>query len=97
MTVGELLRRIDSRELTAWAAYERVAGPLGPERLDILAAIIAATIANANRTKKGKAFKPADFMPNWGQATRAAQPQTEHDHLRLIRGLNRAFGGEERG
>jgi len=96
MTVGELLRRIDSRELTAWAAYERVAGPLGPERLDILAAIIASTIANANRTKKGKALKPADFMPDWEKASRSARPQTEHDHLRLIRSLNRAFGGKER-
>lgn len=29
MTVRELLRRIDSREITEWEAYERAHGPLG--------------------------------------------------------------------
>jgi hypothetical protein len=34
MTVRELLARIDSRELTEWAAYEHYAGPLGPSWSD---------------------------------------------------------------
>jgi hypothetical protein len=91
MTVGELLARIDSRELTAWMAYERVAGPLGPERADMQAAIIASTIANANRGKRGRAFKPEDFIPKWDQIR--PQQQTEQDHLRLVQALNRAMGG----
>lgn len=28
--MGEMLERMSSRELTEWAAYERVAGPVGP-------------------------------------------------------------------
>jgi len=95
MTVGELLARIDSRELTAWAAYERVTGPLGPERADIQAAIIASTIANANQGKRGRRFKPEDFLPRWDQPAAASGDQTGEDHLRLIKSLNRAMGGHD--
>jgi hypothetical protein len=41
MTVRELLARIDSRELTEWAAFERLYGPLGPVRHDYLTAMVA--------------------------------------------------------
>lgn len=34
MTVGELLERIDARELTEWQAFEVVHGPIGPEWRD---------------------------------------------------------------
>ncbi|MEU8264912.1 DUF4035 domain-containing protein [Micromonospora sp. NPDC048999] len=95
--MGELLARIDARELSAWAAYERVTGPLGPDRADIHAAIIASTIANANRGKGGRVAKPEDFIPRWDQrgAAAAAGEQTGEDHLRLIKSLNRAMGGHE--
>lgn len=97
MTVGELLRRIDSRELNAWAAYERVAGPLGPERADIHAGIIASTIANAYRGKRGRRYTPADFIPKWDDLPRRSPAdQDPHDHLRLVRALHRAMGGIER-
>jgi len=91
MPVGELLRRIDSRELTEWMAYERVAGPLGPERADLHAAIVAATVANAMRGKKGRPFKPADFMPQWDRPSPVEQ--TGDDHLRIVKQLQAAFGG----
>ncbi|MCP2339160.1 phage tail assembly protein T [Actinomadura rupiterrae] len=67
MTVGRLLATIDARELAEWSAYERVAGPLGPDRGDYQAAIIAATIANGNRDEKSEPFTPADFLPDWDQ------------------------------
>lgn len=73
-------------------AYERVTGPLGPERADQHAAIIAATVANAMKGKKGRAFKPADFIPKWDQRQPAAQSDT--DHLRIVQGINRALGGQ---
>ena len=62
MTVRELLARIDSAELSEWIAYFQLE-PFGPIRSDLSAGIIAATVANANKGKAGKAFQPVDFMP----------------------------------
>lgn len=62
--MAELLARISSRELTEWAAYELVSGPIGPSRGDFQAALIASTIAAVN-AEKGKAPSLTDFMPNW--------------------------------
>ncbi|WP_431888730.1 phage tail assembly protein T [Nocardiopsis alba] len=87
MPVRELLARTDSAELTEWAAYEKVTGPLGPERADIHAGIIAATIANANSKKK---HKPADFIPRWDKREQSWQEQ-----LAAVRAANRSLGGTE--
>jgi hypothetical protein len=67
MPVGELLRRTTSRELTEWMAFYELE-PFGPERGDLRAGIVAATVANANRDPKKvkKAFEPQDFMPKFG-------------------------------
>lgn len=64
MTVGDMLHRIESRELTEWMAYAQVE-PFGEERADLRAGIVAATIANANRDPKKhpKPFQTAEFMP----------------------------------
>lgn len=64
MPVGELLNRISSKELTEWQAYERLAGPIGPRRDDVLTAEIAYVIASAFRGK-GKEPKLEDFIPDW--------------------------------
>ena len=40
--------------------------PWGEERADLRSAIVASVVANANRGKRGKTFKPADFMPQFG-------------------------------
>ena len=69
MTVGELMGRINSRELTEWSAYERVAGVLGPERDDLHAAMICASVTNAMKAK-GPDAEPADFLPVWDEAER---------------------------
>lgn len=55
---------MDSRELTEWMAFDRVE-PIGGRRSDYQAAIIASTVANANR-HKGRALKPDDFIPEYG-------------------------------
>ena len=62
MTVRELLQRIDSRELAEWMAYYSTE-PFGGTRGDLQAGVIASTIANVNKGKRGKAFTPGDFMP----------------------------------
>lgn len=65
MTVAELLARCSASELTDWIAYERIAGPLGADRLDIHAGIVASTTANVMRQKNSKTYKPKDFIPKW--------------------------------
>ena len=86
--VAELLARVSSAELTDWIAYEEIAGTLGPERDDILNAILCATIANANRDRKTRKATPKDFLPTWDQA-----PQTADQQLAMLRQLNAKHGG----
>ena len=63
MTVRQLLTTIDSKELCEWAGYYSLE-PFGSFRVsDVPAGIIASTIANCNRTKASRSFKPEDFMP----------------------------------
>lgn len=66
MTVRQLLGSIDSRELTEWQIYERENGPLGGERLDILAAKIMALLVRVNASSKDQAkIKDSDYLIKW--------------------------------
>ena len=96
MTRGELLDRIDARELVEWEAYEGVAGPLGSARVDQLFARLMATVANVNRSSKQKPYSVEQFMPNWDPgAPRAPRPQqSPEDQLRAVKSINRRMGGE---
>jgi hypothetical protein len=51
-----------ARHFAEWRAYESLE-PFGPPAEFWRAALVAAVMANANRTKKQKAFQPEDFMP----------------------------------
>ena len=93
MTVRELLERIDSRELSEWAAYEQVEGPLGGPREDVLAAMIASTVHNAAQTKKGKRVTPKDYLPQWDNR----KAQTWEEQLAVVRAINTSLGGSSRG
>lgn len=92
MSVAELLRTHTSAELTQWMAYERVTGPLGPERLDLLHGIQTAVIANANRGK-GKKATPKDFIPEWDQGRKP--PQDWQQMLAAVKAYNRRMGGTD--
>ena len=59
-----------------WMEHHR-RNPFGEERADLRAAIIAATIANANRGKRGKRYKPKDFMPRFGKNRKRVQTAKE--------------------
>lgn len=61
---------MSSRQLSEWVAYNQLE-PFGEERDDLRAAIIASVIANALGGRKGKKFKPKDFMPDFDKATRS--------------------------
>lgn len=73
MTVGELLDRIDSRELTEWRAFELLNGPVSPyDRLDRAAALIAERITYMlsnpkSRQKMERRGGVEQFMPKWGR------------------------------
>ena len=64
MTLGELGERMSAQEFDLWFALHRQA-PLGPERGDLQAGIIASTVANfaGRQMKDGKSARPSDFMP----------------------------------
>jgi len=59
------------------------------ELKDFRVGIVASTIANCNRKKGAKAFKPIDFMPKYGQQT-----QSPDQMMLMAKTLNAAFGGK---
>lgn len=73
-------------------AFEQMTGPLDPRRRgDIQAAIVATTVANAMRSKKGRKAKLTDFLIEWDR--RARQPWQEQ--LAVVEALNRQFKGKD--
>lgn len=62
-------------------------GPLGPERLDLLFAMLMMTIVNIN-SPKGKAPKKLeDFIPRW-DADAPKEPQHPAEMRRILWSLN---------
>jgi hypothetical protein len=57
---------LSASEFAEWLAYNAI-DPIGPERADLNAGIIASVIANVNRDprKQMTAYTAADFMPNY--------------------------------
>lgn len=66
---------MSSREFTEWMAYDTL-DPIGQERADLRAGIIASTVANTARDEKKhpKPFSADEFMPEF-EALRAEKPQ----------------------
>jgi hypothetical protein len=60
-------------EFTEWKAFAEVE-PIGARRADMQTAQICATIANSQRSKKQKAFKVSQFIPDYWQADTDARP-----------------------
>ena len=72
-SVAEAQRSIDSREFAEWLAYDRIS-PIGPERADWRAAMLAATLANVWRGK-GAPLAIADFLPVFDKIPRRRDPR----------------------
>ena len=85
MTAGQL------REWMSYYAME----PWGEERADLRAGIVASTVANVHRGR-AHAFRPADFMPRFGEPARRQSPQAMLAVLRAAAEAARA-GIEARG
>ena len=99
MTVGELLARISSRELTEWALYAEME-PFGETRADLRAGIVASTMANLYQKKGSKALAPADFMPKFGpkeakEPKEPKEPRSGADLLQMVEMWNAALGGKD--
>lgn len=90
MTVGELLARISSRELTEWMIYEQIAGPLGPARADIHTAMIGSWVVNSQRGKRGP-LPLSKFLPAWFEKP----AQTPEEIYRRIQQINAGLGGTD--
>lgn len=65
---------MDAREFLEWQAYHRLS-PIGPERGDLRAGIVAATVANCHRPKGRAAFKPDQFMPKFRRSRRQSDAE----------------------
>ncbi|NYE40684.1 phage tail assembly protein T [Streptomyces fulvorobeus] len=81
---------MDSDEITEWIAYERVTGPLGPRRGDVLHGIHTAVVANT-AAGKGRKARPADFIPEWDQDR---EPDAEQ-MLATARAVTSTLGGTD--
>lgn len=68
--VWAMLAEMTSSELTAWMAFFKLE-PFGELRADFREAAHMALVANMNRKKGSKRFKPEDFMPVWDERDRA--------------------------
>lgn len=77
---------MSSREFSEWIAFDKIS-PIGRERDDFLFALVAWTIAEANRSRKGKKYKISDFIPKWGR--KGKEPQD----WRVIKNKMDAFIG----
>lgn len=88
-----MLGRVSSAELTEWAAYETLSGPLDVRhRVDVAGGIVAATVANANRAKRARTYRPEDFMPEWGRGA----VQTPQQMSTMLMSLTVRMGGTVR-
>ena len=88
MTVGELLSRVSSRELTEWQAYYGLE-PFGEDRNDLRAGIVASTVANVFRKSGTQPYKAQDFMPQFGKPR-----QDWREQLEVVKTINAALGGQ---
>lgn len=87
MTVGEMLARISSRELTEWQILFSE-GPLGEQRADIRSAIIACILVNTYRKKGAPAFEVQDYLDILDPRKKHMRPkQTMAQMKTILQGL----------
>lgn len=91
MTVRQLLRSMDSAELTEWMAFDRIE-PFGDPRADLRAGIVASSVANFSMVQLPRSMSPADFMPFLGTESGGPTllPDPEAQSRLLVQTL---FGG----
>lgn len=81
-----MLAEMTSLQYAEWIAYSRLE-PWGEDRDDLRMGIVASVIANSNRGKGQKPFKPQDFMPDFEPVSEEAQIE------QMIAKARKALGG----
>jgi len=88
MTVGELLSRISSKELSEWMAYFQLE-PFGEGRADLRMGILASLVSNMFTKKGSKRYTPKDFMPEFDK------PKVDwREMLQKVKIINAMFNGK---
>lgn len=92
MTVGELLERISSRELSEWMAFFRLE-PWGAVEEEYRAGLTASVVAETARDEKRrrKPFSPVDFM-RFGYEARLEEEGAESSTEQLAEKVKAIFG-----
>jgi len=72
-TLKELLDTMTLDEAELWMAFERLEGPLGPERDDLQSVQTSATVANMFRSRNTEPINPVDLIPDWAGNKRERQ------------------------
>lgn len=89
--IAQLKAEMSHREFVSWLAFYEVE-PWGEERADLRAGIVASTVANCHVSRKGKGFKPSDFMPDFGKAAKRKTGQTREEQMAVFDTLKRMYG-----
>lgn len=74
-----MLEVMPASEYNRWKAFERMNGPLGTMRDDILHGLLMSLIANVNRDPKKKPYPLEDFVPRWNIAEREVRADKVED------------------
>ncbi len=90
-TVGELSEELSDAEFQEWMSFYRME-PFGEDRADLRAGIIAATIVNVQRGKKGRPVKPTDFMPYQKAGEQRRRMSDGPDPKKLDKQVRGVFG-----
>lgn len=75
-TVGELKRTLSAAEFELWQVYHLLS-PITPDREDFRAGIVACTVANTQRTRTQRAYKPEDFTIQYERKPRRVMTTEE--------------------
>jgi len=99
MTVGELLDRISSRELTEWMIFDQHE-PIGDARMDVLFALLDSILANVNRNPvvRREPYSTSDFLPDWWVVPKSPEEEAQermNANLRMAELITAAFGGQD--
>jgi hypothetical protein len=99
MTVGELLNRINSRELTEWMIFDKHE-PIGDARMDVLFALSDSILANVNRNPavRKEPFSISDFIPDWWAVPKSPKEEAlgrMKANLMMAEVITAAFGGQD--
>jgi hypothetical protein len=92
MTPAEVVDRFTDLEMIRLVAYQNLYGPLGPQRLDLVAARLGMDVA-APHMKKGKKPKLKDHLIQW---SRKVKQKTGRQLLDMVKGIQSEYDRQEK-